>query len=66
MRLQGFYDAVQDRILLRLWDVPPSEDTLLWLTRRQWLAIALACYRARSANAQQGGIRRWTERHLFV
>jgi hypothetical protein len=54
MRLKGDYDAVQDRILLRFWDVP-SGDTALWLTRRQWLAIALACYRARSAAAQQGG-----------
>lgn len=55
MRLQGYYDAVQDRILLRLWDAPPSEVIFLWLTRRQWLAIALACYRARSTNAQQDG-----------
>ena len=54
MHLKGDYDAVQDRILLRFWDVP-SGDTVLWLTRRQWVAIALACYRARSAAAQQGG-----------
>lgn len=54
MRLQGYYDAMQDRILLRLWNVP-SGDTALWLTRRQWLAIALACYRVRSATARQGG-----------
>lgn len=56
MRLKGDYDTVQDRILLRFWDdAAPSGNTVLWLTRRQWLAIALACYRARSANAQQGG-----------
>ena len=55
MRLKGDYDAVQDRILLKLWDAGPSGDTALWLTRRQWLAIALACYRARSTAAQQGG-----------
>ncbi len=54
MRLKGDYDVMQDRILLRLWDAPSSGDTALWLTRRQWIAIALACYRARSAAAQQG------------
>jgi hypothetical protein len=54
MRIQGYYDAVQDRILLRLRDVP-SGDTALWLTRRQWLAIALACHRTRSVITQQGG-----------
>jgi len=55
MRLQGFYDAKQDRILLRLWDTPPPEDIFFWLTLRQWLAIALACYRAHCANPQQQG-----------
>jgi hypothetical protein len=45
---------MQDRILLRLWNVP-SGDTALWLTRRQWLGIALACHRARSIITQQGG-----------
>ena len=54
MHLQGYYDGMQDRILLRLWDVP-SGDTAVWLTRRQWLAIALACHRARSIITQQGG-----------
>jgi hypothetical protein len=54
MRLQGYYDDMQDRILLRLWDVP-SGDTAVWLTRRQWLGIALACHRARSIITQQGG-----------
>jgi hypothetical protein len=54
MRLKGDYDAAQDRILLKLWDASPSGDVALWLTRRQWLAIALACYRARSSAAQQG------------
>jgi hypothetical protein len=54
MRIQGYYDGMQDRILLRLWDVP-SGDTAVWLTRRQWLAIALACHRARSVITQQGG-----------
>lgn len=53
MRLKGYYDAMQDRILLRLWDVPCG-DTAVWLTRQQWLAIALACHRARSATARQG------------
>lgn len=56
MHLKGDYNPVQDRILLRFWDdAAPSGDTALWLTRRQWVAIALACYRARSANAQQDG-----------
>ena len=54
MHLQGYYDGMQDRILLRLWDLP-SGDTAVWLTRRQWLAIALACRRARSIITQQGG-----------
>jgi len=54
MRLQGYYDGMQDRILLRLWNVP-SGDTAVWLTRRQWLAIAQACYQARSAATRQGG-----------
>jgi len=54
MRIQGSYDAMQDRILLRLRDVP-SGETAVWLTRRQWLGIALACHRARSIITQQGG-----------
>ncbi len=54
MHLQGYYDATQDRIFLRLWD-EASGETAVWLTRRQWLGIALACYRARSVIMQQGG-----------
>jgi hypothetical protein len=54
MQLQGHYDDIQDRVLLRLWDLP-SGDTAVWLTRRQWLAIALACHRARSFIKKQAG-----------
>lgn len=54
MQLQGHYDDMQDRVLLRLWDLP-SGDTAVWLTRRQWLAIGLACHRARSFIKQQAG-----------
>jgi len=54
MQLQGHYDDIQDRVLLRLWDLP-SGDTAVWLTRRQWLAIAQACYQARSSIKQQAG-----------
>jgi len=53
MHLQGYYDAMQDRVLLRLQD-EMSGETALWLTRRQWLGIALACHRARSIITQQG------------
>lgn len=50
MTIQGCYDAVQDRILLRLGGAVPGTGTpALWLTRRQWLAIALECYRVRTA-----------------
>jgi hypothetical protein len=52
MNIRGDYDATQDRIVLTLraggegaWE----EDRCLWLTRRQWVAIASACYRKRSA-----------------
>ncbi len=54
MHIQGYYDATQDRILLRLWD-EASGETAVWLTRRQWLGIALACDRTRSIITQQGG-----------
>ena len=54
MRIQGRYDGMQDRILLRLWN-EVSGETAVWLTRRQWLAIALACHRTRSVITQQGG-----------
>jgi hypothetical protein len=63
MRLRGEYDAAQDRIVLTLWDGRVAGgDQLLWVTRRQWLAIAVACYRVRSAAALEGeqpvGLRR--------
>jgi hypothetical protein len=55
MRLRGEYDAGQDRIVLTLRDVTVLEgDQILWLTRRQWLAIATACYRVRSDAALVG------------
>jgi len=54
MHIQGYYDAMQDRILLRLWD-ETSGETAAWLTRRQWLGIALACHRASAVITQQGG-----------
>jgi hypothetical protein len=55
MRLRGEYDAVQDRIVLTLWEAAVSGGNhLLWVTRRQWLAIAAACYRARSSAALEG------------
>ena len=54
MHLQGYYDGMQDRILLRLWN-EASGETAVWLTRRQWLGIALAGHRARSVITQQGG-----------
>ena len=54
MRLKGHYDGMQDRILLQLWNLP-SGDTAVWMTRRQWLAIAQACYQARSSIKQQAG-----------
>lgn len=51
MRMQGHYDAVQDRILLVLLDASPAGDAAIWLTRRQWTAIAIACDRAVAALA---------------
>lgn len=52
MRIQGFYDAAQDRILLQLQEVSPSENVAFWLTRRQLLTIVMACYRVRAATRQ--------------
>ena len=52
MHLKGDYDATQDRILLRLRGAPIG-NVRLWLTRRHWLAIALACDRA-CLNAVRG------------
>ena len=52
MRLRGEYEPVQDRILLKLWG-GQAGSVALWLTRRQWLAIAVACDRARAAAALQ-------------
>jgi len=54
MRIQGYYDGMQDRVLVRLQD-EVSGERAVWLTRRQWLAIALACHRTRSVITQQGG-----------
>jgi hypothetical protein len=55
MNLRGDYDAVEDRIVLTLWDGTVSGGNhLLWVTRRQWLAIAAACYRTRSSAALEG------------
>lgn len=55
MHITGDYDFGQDRMLLRFWNDndAPSEDKVLWLTRRQWLAIAMACYRARSTVSER-------------
>jgi hypothetical protein len=49
--MQGHYDAVQDRILLVLLDASPAGDAAIWLTRRQWTALAVACDRAGAAIA---------------
>jgi len=54
MHIQGNYDAMQDRVLLRLQEEMSGEKAV-WLTRRQWLGMALACHRARSIITQQGG-----------
>jgi len=48
MHVKGDYDAVQDRILLSVWGGPTGKSAL-WLTRRQWLAIALSCNRVHAA-----------------
>lgn len=53
MHLRGEYVAAQDRVLLKLRG-GPSREVALWLTRRQWLAIALACQEARSIAELQG------------
>ena len=58
MPIHGFYDAAQDRILLRLDGVSSGGDIALWLTRRQWLAIAMACYRVRAATRQSKPVAR--------
>lgn len=50
MHVKGDYDAVQDRILLSVWGGPAGKSAL-WLTRRQWLAIALSCNRVHAATA---------------
>jgi hypothetical protein len=47
MHLKANYEASQDRVLLTLRG-GPSGDVAFWLTRRHWLSIALACYRART------------------
>jgi hypothetical protein len=48
MHVKGDYNAVQDRILLSVWGGPTGKSAL-WLTRRQWLAIALSCKRVQAA-----------------
>ncbi len=45
------YDPAQDRMLLRLKDPASKDETALWLTRRQWTQIAVACDRMRAMNA---------------
>ena len=52
MHVKGDYDAVQDRILLSVWGGPTGKSAL-WLTRRQWLAIALSCNRVHATAAKQ-------------
>lgn len=48
MRIYGFYNAAEDRVLLKLEDLPQAGNLHFWFTRRQCLAIALACQRVRS------------------
>ena len=55
MQLQAHYDPVQDRVLLRRPGASPAEDMALWLTRRQWTAIAIACDRVRAAAESASG-----------
>lgn len=47
MRIHGFYNAAEDRVLLKLEDLPQAGNMHLWFTRRHCLAIALACRRVR-------------------
>jgi hypothetical protein len=49
MHVQAHYDPAQDRIMLRLRDAAAADGTAVWLTRRQWTEIALACRRVAAA-----------------
>jgi hypothetical protein len=49
MQVQAHYDPAQDRIMLRLKDAAAADGTAVWLTRRQWTEIALACRRVAAA-----------------
>lgn len=54
MRIHGFYNAAEDRVLLKLEDLPQPGNMHLWFTRRHCLAIALACRRVRSTMFDPG------------
>lgn len=53
MHMQAHYDPAQDRIMLRLRDSASAEGSTLWLTRRQWTQIALACRQVAAASAPE-------------
>lgn len=54
MRIHGFYNTAEDRVLLKLEDLPQTGNLHLWFTRRHCLAIALACRRVRSTMFDPG------------
>lgn len=54
MRVQGHYDPAQDRVLLRLSSESSPDVSAVWLTRRHWTEIAVACDRARAALGDEG------------